>query len=143
MRLLTIVLAALALGGAGLAQAATPQQKQMEAIVRTWSKRLNTGDNAGIARLFAVPARIIQPPYVYRLTSRKLIALWHSGLPCSGEVIAISFHNNTATATFRLGNRVLTPCDDPGGLAAARFTIVKGLITVWEQVPVPKSHTTA
>jgi len=48
-----------------------------------------------------------------------------------------------ATAVFRLANRGSTQCDGPGTLAAARFTIVKGLITIWEQVPVPASGTTA
>jgi hypothetical protein len=116
----------------------------MESVVRTWTKRLNAGDNAGVARLFAVPATIIQAPYEYRFTSRAQIAEWHSNLPCSGRIVAISFRKNTTTATFRLGNRGTTQCDGPGTLAAARFTIVKGLITVWQQVAVPKpSSTTA
>jgi hypothetical protein len=142
MRLLTIVLAALALSG--VAQAATPTHRQLESIVRTWTKRLNAGDNKGIARLFTVPATVIQAPYRYRFTTRAEIAAWHAALPCSGRIVAISFRKNSVTATFKLANRGTTPCDGPGTLAAARFTVVKGLITVWEQVPVPKpSSTTA
>ena len=135
-----ISIAALAWTGSGIAQASkTPQQRQMETIVRAWSKRLNAGDNAGIARLFAVPATIIQTPYKYRMTSRAQIAQWHSLLPCSGRIVGILFRRNTTTATFKLGNRGATQCDAPGGFAAARFTIVKGLITVWEQVAVPET----
>ena len=138
-----ICLAALAWAGPGTAQAPlTPQQRQMDTIVRAWTKRLNAGDNAGVARLFRVPATVIQQPYRYRFTTRAQIAEWHSGLPCSGRIVAISFRRNTTTATFKLGNRGTTPCDGPAKLAAARFTIVKGLITVWEQVPVPKTSST-
>jgi hypothetical protein len=138
-----ICLTGLAWTSSGAAHAArTPQQAQMETIVRTWTKRLNARDNKGIARLFTVPATVIQPPYEYRFKTRAQIAEWHSALPCSGRIVGISFRRNTTTATFRLGNRGTTPCDGPGTLAAARFTIVKGLITVWEQVPVPKTSST-
>jgi hypothetical protein len=121
----------------------TPVQRKMEAVVRAWSKRLNAGDNAGVARLFTLPATLIQGPYVYRLKTRAEIAEWHSGLPCSGRVLSISFRGNRATAVFRLGNRGSTQCDDPGGLAAARFTIVNGKISVWQQVAVPQQQTPA
>jgi hypothetical protein len=114
-----------------------PQQRQMDAVVRAWSERLNAGDNSGIAKLFSVPATIIQAPFKYRFRSRAVIAQWHASLPCSGRIIRISFYRDTATAVFRLGNRGVTQCDGPGKLAAARFTIVKGLITVWQQVAVP------
>ena len=39
---------------------------------------------------------------------------------------------------FRLGNRGAKPRATPGGLAAARFEIVKDKIVSWAQVPVPK-----
>jgi hypothetical protein len=123
--------------------AAMPLQRKLEAVVRAWSKRLNAGDNAGVARLFTLPATLIQGPYAYRLTTRAEIAEWHSGLPCSGRIQSISFRGNRATAVFRLGNRGSTQCDDPGGLAAARFTIVNGKISVWQQVAVPKQQASA
>lgn len=139
-----IALAVTGWTGATVAGAAqTPQRQQMAAIVRAWSNRLNANDNTGVSKLFAVPARIIQPPYEYRFTSRKAIAAWHAGLPCSGRIVRTSFRGNTVTAVFRLGNRGATQCDGPGALVAARFTIVKGLITVWEQVPVPPPGTAA
>jgi hypothetical protein len=115
----------------------TPQQRQMAAVVSTWTKRLDANDNAGLARLFTLPATLIQPPYELKLTTRAEIADWHSGLPCSGRIVALSFRRNTATATFRLANRGATKCDAPGTLAAARFTIVKGLISTWEQAALP------
>ncbi len=112
-------------------------ERQMETIVRAWSARLNAGDNTGIAKLFSLPATIVQAPFVYRLVNRRQIALWESELPCSGRIVSIAFSGRYATAVFVLGNRGSTRCDAPGSLAAARFEIVHGKIVSWEQVPIP------
>jgi hypothetical protein len=125
-------------GAVSLSKPSAPDRRAMAAIVRTWNARLNANDNAGIARLFALPTTIIQAPYVYRLETAKQVALWFSLLPCAGKVVSIAFKGRFATAVFRLADRGNTACDDPGGLAAARFEIVKGKIVSWEQVPVPK-----
>jgi hypothetical protein len=109
----------------------------MKAVVRAWSQNLNTGKNAAEARLFSLPALMIQGPYGYRLTTPGQVAQWHAGLPCSGKIVSIKVRGRYATAVFRLGNRRTSKCDAPGTLAAARFTIVRGKITVWEQVPPP------
>jgi hypothetical protein len=122
------------------ARAAAPRRTppaQMKAIVRAWSERLNAGDNAGVARLFALPALMIQAPYEYRLTRRAQVAAWHAALPCSGHIVSITVSGRRATAIFRLGNRKTSTCDAPGARAAARFTIVDGKIVVWQQIPVP------
>src|SRR5919204_3433621 len=52
-----VVCAAPAVSGT-TAGADTPAH--MRAIVREWSKRLNAGDNRGIAQLFSLPAIVIQ-----------------------------------------------------------------------------------
>ena len=109
----------------------------MKAIVRAWSDRLNGGDNDGLARLYAVPATIVQGQYAFRLPTRALVAKWYSTLPCSGRIVSIAVSGHYATAVFRLGNRGSTRCDAPGQLAAARFGIVKGKIVTWEQIAVP------
>jgi hypothetical protein len=121
----------------GRSEALTARELRMRAVIRAWSARLNAGDNAGIARLFSLPALFVQGPYVYRLLTRRQVALWHSGLPCSGTVVSITYRGRFATAVFRLGNRPTTKCDQPGGLAAARFEIVGGKIVSWTQVAVP------
>jgi hypothetical protein len=115
--------------------------RQMKALVRAWSDRLNARDNDGLARLFALPAFVIQAPYAYRLATRAEIARWYAGLPCAGHVVSITVRGRYATAVFRLANRGSTPCDAPGTLAAARFEIAHGKIVSWEQVPVPKRKT--
>lgn len=113
------------------------QAERKKAIVRAWSTYLNSDRNAAVARLFFVPATMIQGPYVYRLHTRQEIAQWHAALPCSGRIVSITVRGHFATAVFKLGNRKRSKCDAPGTLAAARFTIVNGKITVWEQVPPP------
>ena len=115
----------------------TARVHQMKAVVRAWSTRLNAGDNAGVARLFSVPVLMTQGAYVYRLVNRRQVARWHAALPCAGNVLSIEVRGRYATAVFRLGNRRTSRCDAPGALAAARFTIVRGKIVAWQQVPVP------
>jgi hypothetical protein len=109
----------------------------MKAVVRAWSANLNAGDNAAESRLFSLPALMIQGPYGYRLRTRAQVAQWHAGLPCSGKILSIKVRGRYATAVFRLGDRLTSKCDAPGTLAAARFTIVRGKIVVWQQVPPP------
>ena len=117
--------------------ATAARELRMESVVRAWSARLNAGDNAGLARLYAIPALIVQGQYAYRLPTRALVAKWYSTLPCSGRIVSIAAQGRYATVVFRLGNRGATPCDAPGTLAAARFEIVNGKIASWEQTSVP------
>lgn len=109
----------------------------MQAVVRSWSARLNRGDNAGVARLFALPATLVQGTSAYRLVSRRQVALWHASLLCSGRVESITIRGRYATAVFRLADRGSRACDAPGLLVAARFEIVGGKIVSWKQVEVP------
>jgi hypothetical protein len=103
----------------------------------------DTGDNLGVAKLFHLPATMIQGSFIFTLRTPKQVALWHSGLPCSGHIVSIKIVGRYATAVFRLGNRPKTRCDAPGTLAAARFFIVNGKIVGWEQVPPPSEGPTA
>jgi hypothetical protein len=128
MRTMLVGAAVLALAGPALA---ADRPAEMRAVVHAWSARLNAGDNAGLARLFSVPTVVVQGQYAYRLSTRKEIAAWYAGLPCSGRIVSISVHGRYATAVFRLGNRGSTKCDGPGTLAAARFEIVGGKIRAW------------
>jgi hypothetical protein len=109
----------------------------MRSIVRAWSTYLNAGDNAAEARLFRLPATMIQGSFVYRLRTPGEISRWHAALPCSGRIVSIKVRGHFATAVFELGDRKTSKCDAPGTRVAARFLIVGGKITVWQQVPPP------
>jgi hypothetical protein len=112
----------------------------MAAIVQAWSNRLNAGDNKGVAKLFRLPALVVQGAFLFRLKTREQVAAWHAGLPCAGRIVSITFEGRFATAVFRLGNRPASKCDGPGQLAAARFEIVGDKIASWVQVRVPEQQ---
>jgi limonene-1,2-epoxide hydrolase len=119
---------------------AAPPPPPPAAIVRAWSKALDANDNAAAAKLFAPNARIVQPPLAGRLTSRQLAIEFNASLPCSGKIVRITTRGDRATAIFVLGHRPKHVCDAPGQKAAAVFVVHNGLITVWEQIPVPQKQ---
>ena len=111
------------------------------AVVRAWSQALNRNDNSGAALLFAQNARIIQAPVIdVRVTFQMAIA-FHDGLPCGGTLVAMERHGNRVVATFRLKERPQHHCASIGQKAAAAFTVRRGKIVRWEQVPVPEKPT--
>jgi hypothetical protein len=132
LTVLAAVAAALATAGASTAVGAPP--KTPAQVVRAWSHALNAGDDRSAGALFAPNAIAIQGTFAVRLRTAKSAVLWNSGLPCAGEITRLQVKGNVATATFRLGPRKGHKCDGPGQLVAARFTVVRGRITRWEQV---------
>jgi len=137
VRRLVLVAAVLAMAAAGTAQAAaTPA-----AVVRAWSRALNTNDNERAARLFARNARVVQPGVDVRLNTHALAVAFNAALPCAGRIVEIRVSGNRATATFVLGERPKHRCDAPGVKAAALFVVRRGKIVLWQQVPVPEKPT--
>jgi limonene-1,2-epoxide hydrolase len=139
---LALVAAALA----ALASGCGSSSPSAEAVVRAWSEALNTDDNKGAANLFAPGAEIVQGNTVITLHTHKQAEEWNSALPCSGRILSITNHGQTATATFLLGDRQHSRCDGPGQHATAIFKVIKGKIVLWHQtgnpVPLPPSSTT-
>ncbi len=104
-------------------------------VVRAWSRALNASDDQSAGSLFALRAIAIQGSFAVRLNTARSAVVWNSGLPCSGRIVRLRLlARNVVKATFVLGHRKGHRCDAPGQLAAARFTVVKGKITRWEQV---------
>ncbi|MCY4086615.1 MAG: hypothetical protein OXG37_06960 [Actinomycetia bacterium] len=72
------------------------------------------------------------------LNGRAGAVRFNSSLPCSGLIVQLEAKLNSVIAVFELSDRPSSACDaPPGTLAAARFVIEDGLITVWQQLPVP------
>jgi limonene-1,2-epoxide hydrolase len=115
--------------------------------VRAWSQALNADDNKGAADLFALGAEVVQGSTVMHLQTHAEAEAWNSSLPCSGKIVSIKSHGQTARATFRLGDRQHSRCDGPGELATAIFKVEKGKIVLWHQAgsstapPPPTSST--
>ena len=117
----------------------TTSRMTMEAVVRAWSRALNAGDNEAVAALFALPAIIAQGDRIGQFETYEDIATFHSGLPCSGTVVGLTFGRDEVIAVFELGDRGDMSCDsEPGTRAAARFVFRGGKIVAWQQIPVPE-----
>lgn len=104
-----------------------------ESVVRAWSQALNDDDNERAADLFARGAEVVQGDTVTTLDTHGEAVSWNSHLPCSGTIVSITTKGQTATATFKLGNRQHSRCDGPGEQATAIFRVVKGKIVLWHQ----------
>ena len=127
--LLVVVALAAGCGGGG---GASP-----ETVVREWSDALNSGDNERAAALFAHGAQIVQGNDVYFLQTREDAVEFNSSLPCSGKIVDVKTDDDTATATFVLGDRKRSSCDAPGQKAVAAFKVLHGKIVLWHQLPSP------
>jgi hypothetical protein len=127
---LLLVVVALAAGCGG--RATSP-----ESVVREWSEALNAGDNERAADLFAHGAQIVQGNDVYFLQTHADAVEFNSALPCSGKIVEVKTDEDTATATFLLGDRKKSSCDAPGQKALAAFKVLNGKIVLWHQLPSP------
>lgn len=103
-------------------------------MARAWSNAINTGDNDAAAGLFADDAQIVQPGQVTRLHTHAEAVAWNAALPCSGTILEVVDADETATVTFRLGNRPSGTCDGPGATVRAIFRVRKGKIVLWHQL---------
>jgi limonene-1,2-epoxide hydrolase len=104
-----------------------------ESVARAWSQELNSGDNAAAAKLFAPGAEIVQAGTTLRLNTQAEAVAWNEALPCSGRIVAMKTHDDTATATFELGDRQQSKCDGPGQQVTAIFRVHNGKIILWHQ----------
>ena len=130
-----------------LASGCGNSQPSAQSVVRAWSQALNADDNKGAADLFAPGAEVVQGSTVTHLETHAQAEAWNSSLPCSGKIVSITSHGQTARATFRLGDREHSRCDGPGQLATAIFKVEMGKIVLWHQAgsssapPPPTSST--
>ena len=138
MRTLALCMLALLLGAPAASAAAMGSPAEKKRIVHAWSDRLNSYDNAGVARLFATPAVFVQGGTVLRLETRADITLWHRLLPCAGRIVSITVQGEYATAIFVLADGKHRRCDARGQKAAAIFRVRNGKIVSWVQIPVPE-----
>jgi hypothetical protein len=131
------LLAALLLAILAVAAGCGGSSSSPESIVRAWSDALNEGDNERAADLFASGAEVVQGRDVFFLQNHADAVNFNTALPCSGKIVSVTTHEDTATATFLLGDRKTSRCDSPGQKAVAAFKVVHGKIVLWHQLPSP------
>jgi hypothetical protein len=107
-----------------------------EDVVREWSDAVNHGQNADAAALFAPGAEAVSAEgEVLVLETPEDAERFNAGLPCQGEIIAMSHEENRVTATFRLDQRGTFACPAPLTVDTTVFTVENGAIVRWEQLP--------
>lgn len=104
-----------------------------EEVVRAWGAAISRGDNEAAANLFAPDAQVIQGGFETVLADHEEALAFNTILPCSGQIVELVVDGHEVTATFLLGDRPASACDDPGGRATAVFTVVEGRIVRWQQ----------
>jgi hypothetical protein len=109
-----------------------------ESVARAWSESVNSEDDAGAARLFAIGARVVQDDRVRKLDSFAEARAWHSSLPCAGRIVTLRARGETVRVTFVLFDRGRSECDAPGQRAHALFRVRKGKIVLWHQLEGPE-----
>ena len=109
-----------------------------ESVARAWSQSVNSEDDAGAARLFALGARVVQGSSVERFDSIAEAEAWHRGLPCAGRILTLRAHEQTVRVTFVLYDRPRSRCDAPGERAYALFRVRNGKIVLWHQLEGPE-----
>jgi hypothetical protein len=114
-----------------------------EAVVRTWSKAINTGDSGRAADLFAPGAKVVQASLGV-LNSHEDAVAWNAALPCTGEIVAlVSVSDEVVNATFLLGEGNGHRCDGRGARIAVVFTVRRGHIEAFHQLPPPPAYVQA
>ena len=132
-----LLVAAFALGLSGCGG----KEPSPAAIVESWSRAVNTGDNEAAAALFADGAVVIQGGRRRTLAGPDEAIGFNASLPCGGEIVEQSLAGDEVTTTFTLTERPEQRCDGSGEPAVALFRIVDGKITLWHELPSPAADT--
>ncbi|HKP91843.1 MAG TPA: hypothetical protein VJT75_17885 [Thermoleophilaceae bacterium] len=113
-----------------------PAEHRDAAVIRRWSDTLRSGDVAGAARLFAVPATVANGGAPQRLTTRAAIRGFNESLPCGARLLRTRHRSGYTVATFRLTRRRGAECGrGVGAIAATAFVVHRGRIREWLRVP--------
>lgn len=100
-------------------------------VIRGWISARNRHDFPAAAAFFA-PGAIVDQGRPLVLPTRAAAIVWNSGLPCDADLTSVRQVDGLPLATFRLRAGPGGPC---AGEAVVRFTIGKGKIKRFEQLP--------
>lgn len=110
------------------------------AVVKRWLAALTKGDIPAAADAFADGTLVqnLRPPA--RLKDRAERLAFNAGFPCGAEIVDASSVKGYLVVTYRLTDRVDSPCDGPGGKAAGTIRVRDGKMTEWYRLPDPPSE---
>lgn len=100
-------------------------------VIRGWITARNRHDFPAAAAFFA-PGAVVDQGRPIVLPTRAAAIVWNSGLPCDADLTVVRRISGRPIATFSLREGPGGPCD---GEAVVRFTISKGKITRFDQLP--------
>ena len=111
-------------------------------VIRRWADALRTGHVNQAARLFSVPAVVLDGTNPRRrLPDLAAIRNFNRGLPCGARLVETERGEGSfVIATFRLTQRTgpgARPCTGEGNLAATAFLIENRRIVQWLRAPDP------
>jgi hypothetical protein len=107
------------------------------AVVKRWLAALTQGDVDAAADTFAdgTVVQNLQPPM--RLPDRAARVAFNEQFPCGAEIVDASSIKGYLVVTYRLTDRVDSPCDGPGGKAAGTIKVEGAKMTEWYRLPDP------
>lgn len=107
------------------------------AVVERWLAALTQGDIPAAAETFAdgTVVQNLRPPV--RLADRADRIAFNEQFPCGAEIVDASSVQGYLVVTYRLTDRVDSPCDGPGGTAAGTIKVEGGKMTEWYRLPDP------
>lgn len=100
-------------------------------VIRGWITARNRHDFPAAAAFFA-PGAIVDQGRPLVLPTYAAAIVWNSGLPCDADLASVRRIRGRPLAVFKLRAGPGGPCD---GEAVVRFTISKGKITRFDQLP--------
>ena len=114
-----------------------PADREDRAVVKRGLAARTTGDIEAAADAFADGTLVqnLRPPM--RLADRADRLEFNAGFPCGAEIVDASSVKGYLVVTYRLTDRVDSPCDGPGGRAAGTIRVKDGRITEWYRLPDP------
>jgi len=114
-----------------------PADPEDLAVVKRWLAALTRGNVEAAADTFADGAVVVNLQPRRRLPDRAARVAFNEQFPCGAEIVDASSVKGFLVVTYRLTDRVDSPCDGPGGRAAGTIKVEGGKMTEWYRLPDP------
>lgn len=114
-----------------------PADREELAVVKRWLAALTQGDIPAAAATFADGTKVQNFRPLTRLEDRADRLAFNRGFPCGAEIADASSVKGYLVVTYRLTDRVNSPCDGPGGTAAGTIKVTGDKMTEWYRLPDP------